>query len=474
MREIAFTPSEILSAAELEENAKDFRGKEVSLADLQQLAERINAIYRSKHVVTAQAIIPPQDVSQGVIQVRLVEGRVGRTTIQGNASTRTGFIEKRVRLTPKELIDLDRLEGAMVRFNRSNDVQLRAELKPGVDFGTTDFQITAQEPPRHDLRFIVDDFGSPPTGRTRMTGAYLNRSLFGFRDALSLSDSEAEGQSSRAIDYGLPINTWGGRLNLANYQDKTAIKHGPLTPLNITGESKAWTLSLRQPAYIGERLQLDILAGSQKRDSTNWIDSELLMRTETRMSELGFELQGFRAKSYWLASYTHHFGHATVVHPVALAINRGSLHYSYNFGGGLSFNGNFTWQSTSDNALPSSELFFIGGEGSVRGYITGAFSGDTGRQINLELHHPIGTWFLGSHKLATSGVFSFDHGYVVPFRPPNTSLPKSESLMGVSWGVNATFGKSLNARIIYGQGIKRVAPELRDQSVHFQLTASVF
>lgn len=471
---ILFTPSEILSAAELEEHAKDFRDRELSLADLQQLTQRINELYRAKHVVTAQAIIPPQEVSQGIVHVRLVEGRVGQTSIQGNASTRTGFIEHRVHLTAKELVDLDRLERNLVRFNRTNDVQLRAELKPGVAFGTTDFRIEASEPSRHDLRLMLDDLGSPTTGRMRLTGAYLNRSLFGFRDALSLSDSEADGQSSRAISYGFPINRWGGRFDLANNQDKTAIKHGPLKPLNITGESKAWTLSLRQPAYLSQRQEWDILAGHQKRDSTNWIDSELLMRTETRMSNVGLEWQSFSAKNYWLASYTHSFGHATVVHPVTLAIGRGALRYSHDFGRGLAFNGSLTWQSTSQTSLPSSELFFIGGDGSVRGYVLGACSGDTGHLLNLELHHPLGTWFPGDHKLATTGVVFLDHGSVTPFRPPNSTLSKNERLTGIGWGVNATFGKSLSGRLIFGHGLTKVSDDRRDQAVHFQLVASLF
>ena len=65
---IEFTPSDILTAAELEDIAKDFRGRALTLAELQQLVARVNALYRSKNVVTAQALVPPQDVSQGVVR----------------------------------------------------------------------------------------------------------------------------------------------------------------------------------------------------------------------------------------------------------------------------------------------------------------------------------------------------------------------------------------------------------------------
>jgi hemolysin activation/secretion protein len=286
VREITFSPSKILGSAELEKAAAAFRGREVTLADLQQLTAAIDAAYRARRIVTAEALIPPQDVSQGVVHVRLIEGKVGRTAINGNGYTRTRYIENRLRLQPRELVDLDRLESAMVRFNRTNDAQVRASLKPGVEPGTSDFQIDVAEPRRDDLRLMLDNFGSPGTGRTRLTAAYLHRSLFGRKDDVSVSDTAAKGQNSSAIGYGMPVNTWGGRVDLGFNFDKTAIKNGGLESLRITGQSRAWTLSLRQPTLLSQRMQLDVIASAQKRDSTNWIDDVFLNDTRTRGESL--------------------------------------------------------------------------------------------------------------------------------------------------------------------------------------------
>jgi hemolysin activation/secretion protein len=474
VKAIEFTPSEILSSSELEELAKDFRDKEVSLADLQTLATGINELYRSKKVATARAVIPPQDVTQGTVRIQLIEGHIGQITVQGNATTRERYITNRLQVKPTELVDLTRLERAMVRFNRTNDPQLKAELKPGQSFGTTDVKVDVTEPGRHDLRLIVDDYGNETTGRTRATLAYLNRSLFGFRDDLMISDSEAEGQSSQAISYGFPINRWGGRLNVYYYYDETEIIDGLLEPLNISGESTAWMMLIRQPAYIGPRSQFDVLAGARTRDSKNWIDSEFLDGTETRDVNLGFELQVFGASDYWLASYTYYAGHAEQVESRSMAIRRGLLRYSHNWGDGYSFQGGLTWQSTSDEALPSSELFFIGGQGSVRGYVNGAYSGDTGRVVNLELRHPITSWVMGSHKVTASGVFHLDDGYVEPFRPPNSSFSDSEHITGIGWGLNLYFDRSVQANLMYTYGLSDAPEALQDDAFRFQVVFSFF
>lgn len=474
VREIRFTQSEILSAEELESVAREFRGRELSLADLQQVAARVNELYRSKGVVTARAVIPPQDVSAGVVQIRLVEGRLGRIRIEGNASTNEGYVANRVGLKPEDLMDLGRLESALVRFNRTNDAQLRAELKPGERFATTDLYVTMTEPPRHDLRLTLDNLGSPATGKERLGIAYLNRSLLGFRDDLSLSAIRATGQDSRSLTYGFPFNPWGGRINLGYYADKTAIKHGSLASLNITGESVARVLSLRQPTWVDSSKQIDIVAGGKQRRSSNWIDGVFLQTTDSADRNLGLEAQLFDHQSSWFVSYVRSVGNFHVTQDEGFTIDRGALRHHRNFGNGLSFRGNLAWQSTRKTLLPSSEQFFIGGEGTVRGYPVGVYAGDTGQTLNLELHHPLLAASADTGGFGASGFFFLDYGRVKPFRPPNSTLDEHETLTGVGWGLHATLGKRAYARLTFGHGATKVPLQERNYEVTLQVVISAF
>ncbi len=92
VREIRFTESAILPAEKLAELARPYTGRELALAELRDLTTRIDEAYRERRVVTARAVIPPQDVSDGIVDIRLVEGRVGGIAVEGNASTDTDFI----------------------------------------------------------------------------------------------------------------------------------------------------------------------------------------------------------------------------------------------------------------------------------------------------------------------------------------------------------------------------------------------
>ncbi len=474
---IEFTPSEILDPAELEAIARDYQGREVSLAELQQLAERVNELYRAKGVVTARAVIPPQDVSGGVVRIRLVEGRYGEISLRGNENTSAGYVTWRLGQTPGTLVDLQDLEQELIRFNRTTDAQLRAELKPGKAFGTTDLHLDIVEPPRHDLRVFVDNAGADSTGEWRRGITYLNRSLFGWRDDFSLSTTRSDGVESYSIGYGVPINRWGGRARYAYYKDHSEIKHGPLAPLDITGESEAHVLSLRQPVYVAPAMQIDLTGGYTQRDSENWIDDVFLQGTETKTGNFGVELQLLGRSGYALANYFVTAGHADVdgAGRSSYTVGRGSLRGIYDIGR-WSLRGLFAFQHSADRLLPSSEQFFIGGEGSVRGYPYGVYSGDEGYTVSVELHHPLvgaGSARAGREIGVTGFVFA-DYGRVEPFRPPNSTLRDYEQLSSTGFGVNLALLERVSARLTFAYALNDLPFEPRRYVVHFQLVAAVF
>jgi hemolysin activation/secretion protein len=475
VRAIEFTPSEILSKNELEAIARDYRGKQLSLVDLQELAERVNALYRAKGVVTARAVIPPQDISEGTVRVRLVEGRLGRISIEGNQTTSEGYVKWRLGREPGTLVDLKELERELIRFNRTTDAQLRAQLLPGETFGTTDLNLKLSEPPRHDLRLFLDNSGTESTGEWRRGLAYLNRSVFGWRDDLSLSATNADGVDSYSAAYGVPFNRWGGRARYGFYKDYTEVKYGPLATLDITGEAEAHVVSLRQPAYVAQAMQVDITGGYTKRQSETWISGVFLEGTKTETVNLGGELQAADKKGFWLAGYSITAGHAVVTSKSRYTIGRGSLRRTYELGGGWSARGLLGFQHTGDKLVPPSEQIYIGGEGSVRGYPVAVFSGYRGTTVNLELHHPLFTADGGGEaQIATTGFFFADYGYVKPFRPPNSTLRGYEELSSIGWGINAFFAKRASARLAFGYALNDLPLEPRRYAVNLQVVVSVF
>ena len=475
VKEIRFSPSEILSNEELEAIAAPYRGRPVSLAELQQLADQVNALYKAKGVVTALATIPQQDVTNGVIEVRLVEGRVGAVHLSGNASTRDSYIESRLGLSGGMLVDLNRLERSLIWFNETNDIRLQADLQPGTAFGTTDINVNVVEPPRQELLLTLDNLGSALTGEWRGGVSYRNRSLFGFRDELFASYTGASGQDSGALTYSVPFNPWGGRVNVGFYEDKTAIKYGTLSSLNITGNSSTQIVGLRQPVWVDSTTQWTLVGGALWRDSSNYIDGTFLQRTDSHDHNLGVEWQWIGTSSTVSASVVQNWIEATTVESRSYQAQRGWLRYNQALPRDFSLRANFNGQYTTDRNLPSAEQFILGGEGSVRGYPIGTIAGDRGYTVNLEVHHPLPVFTVASQAVPTSAFVFTDYGNVEPYRPVGSLLSPSEKLTGVGFGFNAAVGKSLSARLTFAWGLDSLpAPNQgKPNQVMFQLIASL-
>lgn len=474
VNEIRFGASEILPAETLAELAKPYTGRQLTLSELQDLTERINAAYRERRVVTARALIPPQDVSDGIVDIRLVEGRVGQIDLLGNASTDKDFITGRIGLEPGQLVDLPALEQDLRRFNRTQDAQLRAELAAGQSFGTSDLKILVQEPPRHSLRFTLDNAGSEGTGEWRSGLQYTNRSVLGFRDELSLGFVDARGQESYSVGYSFPVNDSGGRLSISAYKDHIEVVEGSLRDLDITGLSTGTLVSLRQPVHLGERSRTDLVLGTKRRETTNWISGVTLQETQTIDGSLGIEHQMADDLGYWIATYHLSAGRAKGYERGNYTVGRAFVRRIQALAAtGWSVQGSLNYQHSSHSPLPSGEQLQIGGEYSVRGYPVGAWSGDHGFIANLELHHPLSELAAagGLPALHASGFFFADHGRVTPDRAPNSQEPHHRELGSAGWGIRTTIGERVDARLTFARAFNRLPAVDHRYEVLFQLVA---
>ena len=67
---------------------KDFVGKELSLDDLQRVADVITRHYRDRGYFVARAYIPAQDIRDGMVEITVLEGRVDRVSVKPIGDTR--------------------------------------------------------------------------------------------------------------------------------------------------------------------------------------------------------------------------------------------------------------------------------------------------------------------------------------------------------------------------------------------------
>jgi hemolysin activation/secretion protein len=424
--------SKFLSRQELDGIVAKYVGTKVDLAALQRMVQEINALYAAKGVVTGNAALPPQTVNAGTVRVKLIEGRLGKLSVEGNVQTAADYIAAHFPMTPGEVVDTPELSREVVWFNRTSDVQVRALLQPGADFGLTDVKLSVIEPARDTLQLFTDNQGVKATGPYETGFFYKRHSLFGIDDRLTFYGVKSDGNLAYNIGYNVPLFLTDGRLGVSFNAGKIRIVEGPLVPLDDRGGSNLTSVNLVQPVFVNESWTLLANAGISYGASDSNISGQPLTDFITTKPGGGFTVTA-QGETYSF-SVSPNAAEAYSQDRVLDAFRKFPLYTGTTTNlvrlpdaVSLSFVG--AWQATPAHLLPGDQLFNIGGPTTVRGYPTNAIAGDSGYYGNLELHRKWGTTGLDTF------VFT-DFGQIYSTFPVNKSawsVGLGESWTPFSW-----------------------------------------
>lgn len=399
LRKVEFDQSKFITPAELDEIAKKYVGKNVDIAALLQLVADINAIYTARGIVTGIATLPDQDAKGGVVRIKLTEGRLQKTTIEGNKQTRTDYILQRVKEPEGEVLDVPKLNRDVIWFNRTNDVQIKALLQPGTSFGLTDLQFAVIEPPIDTLQLFTDNQGVENTGRWEGGAFYKRHGLFGVDDRLTFYGVRSDGNLNGNAAYSIPVNPWGGRVGVSYTEGKIKIIQGPFVALDVTGRSSQAAINFSQPIWVTQ----------------NWLvllnAAETEGKTVSRFATVSVTDDHYDKATAGVSVTNSGNTYSITVSPAVnyiewqdhvLGNNRtfntytGSL-IATSAAGPANFSANVlaSWQYTQEKLLPGDQIFTIGGPTTVRGYPSNSASGDSGYYFNAELHYNWSSWLRG-------------------------------------------------------------------------------
>ena len=214
LNDVKIDKSEVLAETEIKEITGKYIGQEVTLQSLYDIVNSINELYSEKGYLTCRAYLPPQTIKNGVVEIKIIEGKTGNVHISGNESTNDGYIAGRIGLDRGSISNINELNDDLLRFNATNDVQLRITMHAGAEPGTTDYVISAYEPQKNYINVYVDNAGSESSGEWREGLFWTDRSLTGSRDMLTMSGMRSDGTKSFSAMYTVPLGRSGTKLGL--------------------------------------------------------------------------------------------------------------------------------------------------------------------------------------------------------------------------------------------------------------------
>lgn len=476
VRRFEVDPSEFLSAAEIESVLASYTGRNVSLNELFEAVARINGLYDAKNIKTARAILSPQEISYGVVKIRLVEARLGVLRIDGLEHLKPEFVSERIHMQPGDIVSVTQLETDLVRFNSLYETKLRADIKAGARVGTTDIILDAQEPKRTQLTTFVDNAGRDTVGEQRIGGVFRSSNLLGVSDSIQLVAVSTSGSKSYGISYAMPVTANDLRLDVSFNNGSIKLVDGPFVPLNITGTSKDLTAGLTQPFAIDLNHQWAVYGRLSSRNSISKFSGFTQQSTNLEVFSTGVSGEAHYNDHSWSLDNSLNFGlnvmggsqKFTYYRANAARVDRLSKNIQLQLRGGL--------QYSQTEILPSSEQFQVGGLYTVRGFSEGLLSGRNGYFASVELRaalKPTPATFTTSVSPGVQTLVFLDHGAALPFRPglPNTS---NDHLTSAGVGLVLDFGSQVSARMTAAFPLKKNPGELRQRNpkIHFGLNIS--
>jgi hemolysin activation/secretion protein len=170
-----------------------FVGRPLSRKLIAEIEAEIARSARAAHHPFVSLSTPEQEVTGGVLQIRITEFRTGEVVVKGGGPRATAAIRGRIRLKGGDRIDTARLSEDLEWVNRSPFRDAKAMFAPAATGGETDLTVALTSPRPYRAYAGWSNTGSQSTGTDRyyvgavvalpgLTGAYASYQLTGSGD----------------------------------------------------------------------------------------------------------------------------------------------------------------------------------------------------------------------------------------------------------------------------------------------------
>lgn len=412
----AFDGLTLASADEMREVLQAQIGKPLSLAQLEQAAQRAAGHLRAKGYPLVQAYLPPQKIQDGVVRIALQEGPLdaqsGRQgiVIRSNASP---VRDERVAAIlaqsapagqPVHAAELER--ALLVAGEVPGIKKVQAELTPGSQAGSTKVEADVESAGLVSGMVWGDNYGNRHAGTARLNAQLNLNSASGYGEQLSLNVTRAESLDSGKLALQLPVGERGAKLGASVASMNVDMGITTDVPRNLSGDTKVVSLFGSLPLQRSGAANSTLTASLDQKEMKNTLSTLTLDQRKITLFSLG--LNGDRYDSWggrigWSAvlsagdnDLSADQGYAALDAASAkTAGNFQKLNLAFSRQSRLDAKGDLqlalsvSGQLASKN-LDNSEKMQLGGPSGVRAYPMGEGLGDDGWLASAELRRSVG------------------------------------------------------------------------------------
>ncbi|ELS31888.1 ShlB/FhaC/HecB family hemolysin secretion/activation protein [Pseudanabaena biceps] len=493
IKQIKIVGSSILTSTEIESLTAPLQNRAITFSQLQEVADKISAIYQDRNYITSRAVLAPQDIKDGVVIIQVREGSLERVDVKraGNVSGRLNdeYIRDRVLQSASVPLSFAKLEDALQLLRADPLIgDIRANLTTGSQENQSILQITFSEAQSFSIRPFFDNYGNSSTGIYRVGVNLQELNSTGNGDPLLLGYTRSGSADVYQLNYTYPIDSRGGTIGLSFAAGQNPIVEPPFDSLNIKTDSQTYELAYRQPLMRSPREEFALGASIAIENSNSYFNNRSFNfqnfkfddgQSQSRVLRLTQDYLSRDPRGAWALRSTFNLGLGILG---ATIRNDGSPdgRFFYWIGQVLRVEQLGADKDTlaffrlnlqlSGNQLLSLNRFSIGGAQSIRGYRQNQLSGDSGIQASAELQFPI---IRDSEGISLVKLLPFIEAGTIWNSSGINSSP--QSLLGIGMGATYQPIPKLLLRLDYGIPLVKVSNSgnnLQDSGLYFSVNAN--
>ena len=428
----------LFTEAEILPSLAEFVNKELDFDALTEAVRAVTSFYRSRGYFLAQAYLPRQELTGGIVDIHVLEGTIGKVEVKQapGARLRPSIAEGYLRQIERGAIATEAgVERPLLLLGDLPATVVTSTLGPGANVGEADLTVEIGDDGRRVTGVIeAENYGNKYAGEIRLNGqVYINNPL-GIGDQLSIRGLISKDSLTEVggVSYSLPVGYLGTKIGVSASHMRYELGGG-LASQNAHGEADLYTILAVHPFVRKRDLNVFGQVSADRKDLDDFVDAVQSVENRRIYSvKIGAfgdsrDFFGGGGLNTFSASITRgklDLLNLTLGENDALTFNTAGYFTKYNIDLqrvqrlNESFNavGRFSYQTASTN-LTSVEKMSIGGPYGVRAYPVGEGLADEAALVSFEGRYTVpGFKWLQSELVFAAFV---DGAYIRRFKNPN-------------------------------------------------------
>lgn len=409
LKHIQFEGVTILGDMELRGVVEPFINTPMTYEQMLEIGMVVEQYYRKNNYL-ARAILPPQDLTDGLLTVDVIESVFSKVEIEQELEdlpNTQAHVEAIIQAQQPngQPLNTKSLDRALALANDIPGMSAQGSLRQGREAGETELLLKLYQGRTRQTEITMDNGGSRSTGPIRLMATLNWFNPSDMADLLNVVAVHTQGSDYARLAYSVPVGTDGWRMGVNSSIMDYKVIVGDQGMVGAFGRAVTQGLEWVYPLVRADDSSATVTVSADKKTFQNTSAQGLLM-SDYQSKVLTAQISGFYRDL--------NPGGGTGTYSLQLA--NGDLDLT----GSLSqqtdknttktegvFNKirlNGTWQQAittqtsafvsytgqmADKNLDSSEKMQLGGMSGVRAYPTGEGSGSEGQMIQLELRHQL-------------------------------------------------------------------------------------